>query len=83
MEGIIPIDLTIAGTLHQADDLEHGHAGTGIVAHKNWEKKKNALKFFFPFWEFKVSLTYIKTASKSENYKIAQVLVNLNYKPCP
>jgi len=37
MEGIIPIDLAIAGTLHQADDLEHGHAGTGIVAHKNWE----------------------------------------------
>jgi len=79
MEGIIPIDLAIAGTLHQADDLEHSHTGTGIVAHKNWGKKK-IIKLFIPdFWEIKVSLTYIKTACQGENYKIAQVNLLLQH----
>jgi len=79
MEGIIPIDLAIAGTLHQADDLEHGHARTGIIAHKNWGKKKIFQLFIPDFWEIKVSLTYIKTASKGENYKIAQVYLLLQH----
>lgn len=40
MEGILAVELAVARALHQANDLEHGHAGKGVVAQKYLVKNK-------------------------------------------